>query len=82
MNMLKLRTTMVGTLAVMIGLSTLFFTVVLSLLGVFDILSLGLFVVFFNVLQWLIGPYLIEALYRVKKVSETKNLNYMRWLIE
>jgi heat shock protein HtpX len=63
---------MVGTLAVMIGLSTLFFTVVLSLLGVFDILSLGLFVVFFNVLQWLIGPYLIEALYRVKKVSRNE----------
>jgi len=72
MSMLKLRTTMVGTLAVMIGLSTLFFTVVLSLLGVFDILSLGLFVVFFNVLQWLIGPYLIEALYRVKKVSRNE----------
>jgi heat shock protein HtpX len=72
MNMLKLRTTMVGTLAVMIGLSTLFFTVVLSLLGVFDILSLGLFVVFFNVLQWLIGPYLIEALYHVKKVSRNE----------
>jgi len=63
---------MVGTLAVMIGLSTLFFTVVLSLLGVFDILSLGLFVVFFNVLQWVIGPYLIEVLYRVKKVSRNE----------
>jgi len=72
MSMLKLRMTMVGTLAVMIGLSTLFFTVVLSLLGVFDILSLGLFVVFFNVLQWVIGPYLIEVLYRVKKVSRNE----------
>jgi len=63
---------MIGTLAAMIGLSTLFFTVVLSLLGVFDIFSLGLFVVFFNILQWLIGPYLIEALYRVKKVSRNE----------
>ena len=72
MNMWKLQSTMIGTLAAMIGLSTLFFTVVLSLLGVFDIFSLGLFVVFFNILQWLIGPYLIEALYRVKKVSRNE----------
>ena len=72
MNMWKLQSTMIGTLAAMIGLSTLFFTVVLSLRGVFDIFSLGLFVVFFNILQWLIGPYLIEALYRVKKVSRNE----------
>jgi len=72
MNTLKLQASMAITLAVIIGISTLFFTVILSLLGVFDILSLGLFVVFFNVLQWLIGPYLIEALYHVKKVSRTE----------
>ncbi len=72
MDTLKLQASMVATLAVIIGISTLFIAVVLSLLGVFDILSLGLFVVFFNVLQWLIGPYLIEALYRVKKVSRTE----------
>jgi heat shock protein HtpX len=72
MNLWKLQSTMIATLAAMIAISTLFFTVVLSLLGIFDIVSLGLFVVFFNVLQWLIGPYLIEALYRVKKVSRNE----------
>jgi heat shock protein HtpX len=72
MSTVKLQASMVGTLALIIGVSTLFFTIVLSLLGIFDILSLGLFVVFFNVLQWLIGPYLIEALYHVKKVPKNE----------
>ncbi|MEM2913972.1 MAG: hypothetical protein QXH91_01030 [Candidatus Bathyarchaeia archaeon] len=69
MNALKLRAAMIGTLAAIIGLSTLFFTVVLSLLNVFDFWLLGIFVVGFNVLQWLIAPYLIDAMYRVRKVS-------------
>jgi len=72
MTLLKLKATMIGTLAAIIGLSTLFFTVVLSLLGTFNILTLGLFVILFNVIQWLFAPYLIEAMYRVKKVSSTE----------
>ncbi|MEM2110462.1 MAG: zinc metalloprotease HtpX [Candidatus Bathyarchaeia archaeon] len=72
MNALKLRATMIGTLAAIIGLSTLFFTVVLSLLNVFDFWLLGIFVVGFNVLQWLIAPYLIDAMYRVRKVSPSE----------
>ena len=61
-----------GTLAAIIGLSTLFFTVLFSVLGVFEIYTLVLFIVFFNVLQWLIAPYLIDAMYRVKKVSRSE----------
>lgn len=72
MSALKLKASMIGTLAAIIGLSTLFFTVVLSLLGVFNILTLGIFVIFFSVLQWLIAPYLINALYRVRKVSRSE----------
>ena len=63
---------MVGTVAAIIGLSTLFFTILLSLLGGFDIYSLALFMVFFNVLQWLIAPYLVDAMYRVRKVSRSE----------
>ena len=72
MNLLKLRATMLGTVAAIIGLSTLFFTVVLSLLDIFDFWLMGIMVVGFSFLQWLIAPYLIGAMYRVKRVSRTE----------
>jgi len=64
---------MVGTLAIIIGLSTLFFTVVLSLTGMFNITWLIIFIVGFNILQWLISPYLIGALYRVRPISQSED---------
>jgi heat shock protein HtpX len=72
MNSSKLKASMVGTLAAIIGLSTLFFTIILSLLGVLNVYTIALFVVFFNIMQWLIAPYLIDAMYRVKKVSRSE----------
>jgi heat shock protein HtpX len=42
-------------------------------IGVFDLLTLGIFVVGFNIIQWLIAPYLIDAMYRVKEVSKAEN---------
>ena len=72
MGTLKLKASMIGTLVAIIGLSTLFFTVLLSYIGMFNVYTLALFIVFFNVVQWLIAPYLIGALYRVKKVSKTE----------
>jgi heat shock protein HtpX len=63
---------MIGTLAVIIGLSTLFFTVVLALAGV-NLLLLPLIVVVFNIIQWLIAPYLIDAMYRVKEVKRSED---------
>ena len=70
MSGLKLKATMLATLAAIIGLSTLFFTIILSLIDALNIYTLALFVVFFNVLQWLFAPHLIDAMYRVKKVSK------------
>ena len=64
---------MIATLAVIIGLSTLVFTVILSLVGSFSLLTLGVLVAGFNVLQWLFAPYIIDALYRVKEVPEHEN---------
>jgi heat shock protein HtpX len=64
---------MVGTLATIIGLSTLFFTVVLSLTSSFSLMTLGVFVVAFNILQWLISPYIVDALYRVKELPKNEN---------
>jgi len=69
----KLRLSMIATLAVIIGLSTLVFTVILSLIGSFSLLTLGVLVAGFNVLQWLFAPYIIDALYRVKEVPEHEN---------
>jgi heat shock protein HtpX len=60
---------MLGTLTAIIGLSTLFFTVILSLLGVFNLLTLALIVVLLNVVQWLIAPYIINAIYRAKEAT-------------
>lgn len=63
---------MAATLAVIIGLSTLVFTVVLSLAGIFDLVTLGILVVGFNFVQWLIAPYLIGALYKVRALPENE----------
>jgi len=64
---------MVGTLAAIIGLSTLFFTVILSLTASLSLMTLGILVVAFNISQWLISPYIINALYRVKEIPEHEN---------
>jgi heat shock protein HtpX len=64
----KLRLSLIGTLALIIGLSTFFFTVILSLAGV-SLLLMPFIVVIFNIIQWLVSPYLIDAIYRVKEVK-------------
>lgn len=73
MSIWKLRLSIFGTLAIIIGLSTLVFTVVLTLAGVFDLITLGVLVVAFNILQWLISPYIIDGLYRTREIPETEN---------
>jgi len=73
MSIWKLRASAIGTLAAIIGLSTLFFAVILTLLGTFDLITVMIFVVGFNLVQWLISPYLIGALYRVKEVKPGEN---------
>jgi heat shock protein HtpX len=45
----------------------------MSLAGVFDILTLGILVVSFNIIQWLISPYLVGALYKVRELPENEN---------
>jgi len=72
MGLWKLRFSMIGTLAVIIGLSTLFFTVILALAGV-SLLLLPFIVVIISVIQWLIAPYLIDAMYRVREVKKSED---------
>jgi heat shock protein HtpX len=73
MSIWKLRASVIGTLVVIIGLSTLFFAVILTLLGTFDLTTVIVFAVGFNLAQWLIAPYLIDAMYRVKEVKPSEN---------
>lgn len=64
---------MLGTLAIIISLSTLFFTAVIFLVfQTVDLVLLGVFVIGFNIVQWLIAPYLIDAMYRVHEVSPSE----------
>ncbi|MEM4485680.1 MAG: zinc metalloprotease HtpX [Zestosphaera sp.] len=75
-SLTKLRVSMIGSIALVIGISTLILTVVLSLLTYdYDVsassvlmLSLG-FVVGIHFIQWLVSPWIIESLYKVKPVS-------------
>ncbi|MCL4429711.1 MAG: zinc metalloprotease HtpX [Candidatus Bathyarchaeota archaeon] len=73
MNAWKLRFSMVATLAAIFGLTTLVFSAVLLYVGYFSILTVGLLVVVLNVVQWLLSPYLVGAIYRVKELKEGDN---------
>jgi heat shock protein HtpX len=64
---------MFGTLAIIIGLSTLVFAAILLLVGTLDLITLGVLVVAFNIGQWLISPYLINAIYRTRELPENEN---------
>ncbi|MEM2412956.1 MAG: protease HtpX, partial [Candidatus Bathyarchaeia archaeon] len=63
----KLRLSMVAALAIIITLSTLVLAVILSLLQV-GLIYIGIIVVAFNILQWLVSPYIIDAIYRVREI--------------
>ena len=71
MGLWQLRLSMLGTLALIIGLSTAFFTGIMLYFG-FDLLLMPLFVVGFSLVQWLIAPYLIDSMYRVREVSQSE----------
>ncbi len=72
MNLIKLRLSILGTLAFIIGLSTLAITVLLTLTGGLSIYAVLAFVVLFNLAQWIFAPALIDRLYHVKEVSSSE----------
>ncbi len=73
MSLFKLRLSMVGTLAFIIAASTLAFTIIISLMGVFNLITVASIAVAFNLIQWLLAPHLIGALYKVREVSRSEN---------
>ncbi len=71
MNAWKLRISMAGTLAIIFGLSTLVFAVILTVAGIgFTLIDIGILVVVLNVGQWLLAPYLIGWIYKVKELKQ------------
>ncbi len=66
---------MVATLALIFGLSTLVFGVILTLAGTFDFVTMAVLVVVFNIAQWLFSPYLVGAIYRVREMKSSENPN-------
>jgi heat shock protein HtpX len=74
MGLWQLRLGVLATLATIIGLSTLFFTALLIYaFGTSDLVVIGAFVIGFNIIQWLVAPYLIGALYHVREVPKSEN---------
>jgi heat shock protein HtpX len=74
MNTWKLRLSMAATLAAIFGLTTLVFTAVLFWAGIgLSILTIGILVVGLNVVQWLLAPYLVGAIYKVKEMKSDEN---------
>jgi len=80
LSLVKLRLAMVGTWALITAVASLLFVAVLTLLRIplLNLYTIVGFVVFFHVFQWLIGPYIINAVYRVRPASEAG----LSWLDE
>ncbi len=73
MSLVRLRISMITSLALIIGVSTLFFAFVLSIVDFLDIFSLITFVAGFNILQWMMSPYLIDFMYHAQAVSREQS---------
>ncbi|GBC68462.1 Protease HtpX [archaeon HR01] len=78
-SLIKLRLAMLGTWAAVTALASLIFAAVLSYIGssFLSVYSIIGFVVFFHIIQWLLGPYIVGAIYRVRPVE-----GQMGWLAE
>jgi heat shock protein HtpX len=65
---------MAATLAAIFGLTTLVFAVILTWAGIgLSLISIGILVVVLNVAQWLLSPYLVGWIYKVKALPESEN---------
>jgi heat shock protein HtpX len=64
---------MVATLALIFGLSTLVFGLVLTWAGSFNLITMAILIVSFNIAQWLFAPYLVGAIYRVREMKQDEN---------
>lgn len=68
---LKLKASMLGSLAAIISITTLAAALVLSLAGL-SVTYVFIFIIPFFVLQWYLGPKLVEKGYKVNEASKEK----------
>ena len=64
---------MVATLALIFGVSTLVFGLILTWAGSFNLVTMAILMVSFNIAQWLFAPYLVGAIYRVREMKQDEN---------
>ncbi len=65
---------MAATLAVIFGLTTLVFAVILTWAGIgLSLITIGVFVVILNIAEWLLSPYLLGDIYKVKEMKDKEN---------
>ena len=75
MRLLKLQLTILGTMGLLIGLSTLIFSIILLMLGgTYNIWFIIVLVGIFHFIQWIYGPYFVEKRYKVKELKKTDNI--------
>jgi len=74
LSLLKLRLSMIGVWAAVTGVATLVLMAVLLYLGmpIYGVYGILGFVVVFHFFQWLIGPYIINAVYRVRELKPSE----------
>ena len=73
-SLLKLRLAMIGAWIAVTALGALVLAAVLSLLGIgYGVVWILGFVLALYVVQWLFGPYLINAVYRVRPLGEDED---------
>jgi len=71
----KLRLGMLGTFTAVVAVTTLILTGILTALGLpfYGVYGILVFVLFIHLLQWLIGPYIIDAVYHVRPLEPGEN---------
>ena len=69
MHMMDLKLSVLFTLAFIIGITTLAFTIILDFLGLASPLAILFLAIAFNVGQWLVSPYLIQIFYGVRELE-------------
>ena len=64
---------MLGTVALIIAVSTLGLGTILTMTGTLNLYSLIAMVAVFNIAQWLLAPYLVNRLYGVRRLEPDEN---------
>ncbi|MCD6488773.1 MAG: M48 family metalloprotease, partial [Desulfurococcales archaeon] len=72
----KLYASMFLTIALVTGISALILYLILNYLGMFSLWHLIIFITLIYILQWIISPYVIDAMYKVRPAD---SVNYS-WL--